>query len=668
MAHDVFISYASGDKVVADAACAALESRGIRCWIAPRDVLPGLHYGEAIIDAIHECRIMVLVFSSKANLSGHIPKEIERAVSQGATIMPLRIEDVFPAKSLDYFIGSVHWLDAITPPLEVHLQTLASNVQTLLARSVSSAAVADVHSASQQRPAKTPNAPSQPEAPTVHVTQNPSKPTASYVVMGILVLVILALGAYILRPRTVSPSSTIELPQTALPQPSPPQATSSSAAKLTANPSTSSVTTPVIASKTSASVSSLKKIAQPPKPAGAAVPTPPANSFSAASSRAAVGPATKLVFHAAPDATVKIVQLLGDQDNERHLPTVNQTISRYGIQGGELGYSFEHAGRAYFLFDDTIGRAAHWPDTIATTDSTNPDTQVPLDFLASAERGRYLHIQPDGLSMGLNSGPVAGISLAGQMYLMIRTKDSGDRATEHSVLTKFVPPSAFQTLRTVSTLPDGHFLKMSLHEQQGSPAGLPPGGPYVFMWGTGTYRESDAYLAIVPVSQFESGISTRYFSGFNDSGMPQWSEKESDAKPIVKDGTLGDLSVTWCKDLNLWLMTYDRRSLPNGIVFSYSATPWGPWSQPQLIFNMLLNGALGKFIHDPHGNPPDSVAGPVLLPRSRDDEQAVRGAAYAPYVVERWTKLRGSELDVYFTMSTLNPYVVVLMKSRLQVE
>jgi hypothetical protein len=120
MAHDVFISYASGDKLVADAVCAKLEASGVRCWIAPRDVLPGVHYGEAIIDAIHECRIMVLVFSSKANLSGHIPKEIERAVSAGVTVMPLRIEDVAPAKSLDYFIGSVHWLDALTPPLEQH--------------------------------------------------------------------------------------------------------------------------------------------------------------------------------------------------------------------------------------------------------------------------------------------------------------------------------------------------------------------------------------------------------------------------------------------------------------------------------------------------------------------------------------------------------------------
>ncbi len=134
MAYDVFISYASKDKIVADAACARLEAAGIRCWIAPRDIVAGTSYGEAIIDAIHGAKIMVLVFSSSANSSGHIPKEVERAVSNGVPIIPFRIEDVAPGKSLDYFIGSVHWLDAMSPPLESHLDNLAATVQKLLPR------------------------------------------------------------------------------------------------------------------------------------------------------------------------------------------------------------------------------------------------------------------------------------------------------------------------------------------------------------------------------------------------------------------------------------------------------------------------------------------------------------------------------------------------------
>lgn len=134
MAHDVFISHSSKDKTIADAVCARLEGRGIRCWIAPRDVQPGLPYGEAIIDAIHTCKIMVLLLSSSANNSIHIAKEVERAVSHGATVIPLRIEAVMPAKSLDYFIGSVHWLDALTPPLESHLDNLAQTILKILPR------------------------------------------------------------------------------------------------------------------------------------------------------------------------------------------------------------------------------------------------------------------------------------------------------------------------------------------------------------------------------------------------------------------------------------------------------------------------------------------------------------------------------------------------------
>jgi hypothetical protein len=132
VAFDVFVSYASKDKIVADAVCARLESAGIRCWIAPRDIVPGRSYGEAIIEAIRVAKVMVLVFSSNANASGHIPKEVERAVSNGVAILPFRIEDVAPGKSLDYFIGSVHWLDAMTPPMEKHLDDLAATVHKLL--------------------------------------------------------------------------------------------------------------------------------------------------------------------------------------------------------------------------------------------------------------------------------------------------------------------------------------------------------------------------------------------------------------------------------------------------------------------------------------------------------------------------------------------------------
>jgi TIR domain-containing protein len=134
MAHDVFVSYSSHDKPTADALVARLEAAKLRCWIAPRDILPGMEWGEAIIDGIHRCRVMVLVFSASANASPQIRREVERAVNRGIPIIPFRIEEVMPSRSLEYFLSSPHWLDALTPPVEAHIQRLAEAVRAMLSR------------------------------------------------------------------------------------------------------------------------------------------------------------------------------------------------------------------------------------------------------------------------------------------------------------------------------------------------------------------------------------------------------------------------------------------------------------------------------------------------------------------------------------------------------
>ncbi len=132
MAFDAFISYASGDKATAEATCAKLEASGIRCWIAPRDILPGVAWGAAIVEAIDNCRVMVLVFSAKANELRQIRNEIARAVDRGVPVVPLRIEDIVPTQSLAYYMAALHWLDALTPPLEAHLERLAESIKALL--------------------------------------------------------------------------------------------------------------------------------------------------------------------------------------------------------------------------------------------------------------------------------------------------------------------------------------------------------------------------------------------------------------------------------------------------------------------------------------------------------------------------------------------------------
>jgi hypothetical protein len=132
MAHDVFISYSTKDKPVADAVCAKLEANGLRCWIAPRDILPGMDWGGSIIEAIESASVMVLVLSASADASPQILREVERAVNKSLRIVPLRIEDIKPGKNLEYFLGTPHWLDAITPPLEAHLQYLVQTIKLLI--------------------------------------------------------------------------------------------------------------------------------------------------------------------------------------------------------------------------------------------------------------------------------------------------------------------------------------------------------------------------------------------------------------------------------------------------------------------------------------------------------------------------------------------------------
>jgi TIR domain len=135
MSFDVFISYPNQNQRTADAVCASFENAGINCWIAPRNIMPGADWGAAIVDAISEARLMVIIFSRHSNASEQIKREVERAVHKGIPIIPFRIENVTMSKSLQYFLGTRHWFDALTPPLQDHLERLVRSVKGFLSPS-----------------------------------------------------------------------------------------------------------------------------------------------------------------------------------------------------------------------------------------------------------------------------------------------------------------------------------------------------------------------------------------------------------------------------------------------------------------------------------------------------------------------------------------------------
>jgi cytohesin len=156
MAHDVLISYASDDQPRADAVCQALEAAGISCWIAPRDVGPGQQWKSVIVQAIRDGDLVVLVFSSRANASKQVRREVDLAFEEGRPIVPFRIEEVSPERmdpTLAYCTASRHAIDATSDPLDPHLDRLVASVRTLLDKPASPSLppVAVEDSAAQRR-------------------------------------------------------------------------------------------------------------------------------------------------------------------------------------------------------------------------------------------------------------------------------------------------------------------------------------------------------------------------------------------------------------------------------------------------------------------------------------------------------------------------------------
>jgi serine/threonine-protein kinase len=128
---DVFVSYASPDRDIAFRIVGYLEKEGIACWVAPRDVPPGLEYGDAILRGIEQSRACVLVLSEQSNESQFVRKEVERAVSKSKPVLPVRIREVTPSGALEFFISSAQWIDAWKSPMEQHLPPLVAAIKSI---------------------------------------------------------------------------------------------------------------------------------------------------------------------------------------------------------------------------------------------------------------------------------------------------------------------------------------------------------------------------------------------------------------------------------------------------------------------------------------------------------------------------------------------------------
>ncbi len=128
LARSVFVSYATADRKEALEVTERIERRGISCWISTRDVAPGENYQEAIVRALREAPAMVLIFSSAANSSDEIKKELSLASRYRIPVIALRIEEFEPTDAFAYELSTRQWIDAFAGT-DKAIDLLASSVR-----------------------------------------------------------------------------------------------------------------------------------------------------------------------------------------------------------------------------------------------------------------------------------------------------------------------------------------------------------------------------------------------------------------------------------------------------------------------------------------------------------------------------------------------------------
>ena len=426
-------------------------------------------------------------------------------------------------------------------------------------------------------------------------------------------------------------------------------------------------------------------------------------------------------------SATKVCQLTGERDRQTGQLTLNQTRSRYGVWGADLGFPVEHAGRLYFLFGDTQGsqgtalapsvetegqNPVTFLDSIAYTTAANPEDCLGMDFVTDPSSSTPVYMPPQidpasypggvrAIGHGGGRVPVSGFSAGGSFYTFFGRLLSG--TIQRSVLARlsgadllagnlgkfqYVSDVSFLNLAIPSPYADGKFINTSPVVVDGGELpelGVPAGEKGLLLFGSGEYRNSDPYLAFVPLADIETQAAWRYFGGVDGTNNPIWSTAQSEAIPLfdatpdpaASGSCIGELSVTWNAYLEKWLMLYNCLPGPRGIRFQVADKPWGPWStHMQTLFNPRRDGGYCHFMHDlstvscPDGDTAYDLY-PLTAPwdMSGGSRVAEYGGEYAPYVLNRYTTGEvGKWTTVYFVMSTWNPYQTVLMKSTLRVE
>ena len=401
-------------------------------------------------------------------------------------------------------------------------------------------------------------------------------------------------------------------------------------------------------------------------------------------------------------STQKVCQLTGEYDYQNaaeagvapsEMPTLNQTFSRYGFHGTDLGASFEHDGKLWILFGDTFstetipvdpmdGASNSAPnpmaaDATAYTTDDDPKDCVSLEFLTHPNNPNlwmYPSFEIDGVQE-------EGISNGDSIYVWYSQGSPG---------TLFLARSddnaqTFQTLHAVST---NRFIGASVDM---IPNLVVPGleevgaTDWLFIFGIGPiYRGSDLFLAAVPFALIEDPQAMVYFAGLGEGNQPIWSELEDQAQPVIDidnplvtgdwfagvpleekagtEGCIGEFSVHYNEIAESWIAMYNCDFL--SIEMHSADFAWGPWDPAVTVFDPAKDGGYCGFMHltEDFGHFLNlDCEHNVTIPGRVDP-----GSPYGPFILERYTTGDRNLVRLYFVMSTWHPYNTFVMSTELQ--
>lgn len=129
--YDVFISHSSRNSDIAMDLTNFLEENGLRCFIAPRDVVGGISYAEQLVHAISDCMVFLLLVSEEINRSEQVLNEVEIAVNKNKVILPFKIDESKYNDSYKYYLNRKHWINA-NPNPTLHYAEVLKTIQVLM--------------------------------------------------------------------------------------------------------------------------------------------------------------------------------------------------------------------------------------------------------------------------------------------------------------------------------------------------------------------------------------------------------------------------------------------------------------------------------------------------------------------------------------------------------